>query len=74
MCDFASPPGNRRFHKRCFKCITCDMKLDSMRVRVHDGKLYCKNCQKKTNPDETPKIYPDTTQIKPDEEGKGCPR
>ncbi|TRY73464.1 hypothetical protein TCAL_02229 [Tigriopus californicus] len=48
-------------------------RLDSVSVRVHDGLLYCKACHKKTTPEETPKIYPDTTAIAPKDE-KGCPR
>lgn len=69
------PAGGKRFHKRCFKCNSCTKKLDSFTVRTHDGSLYCKACHLKLGPHESPKIYADTTVIKPGEgEGKGCPR
>ena len=67
------PADGRRFHKKCFKCTTCSRKLDSTSVRVHAGQLYCKVCQKKASPDESPKIYADTTVIMPKDD-KGCPR
>ena len=65
--------GERRFHKRCFKCIGCSKKLDSTNVRVHGVKLYCKVCLNKIAPSESPKIYSDTSIIAPTDE-KGCPR
>ena len=36
-----------RFHRRCFKCQTCDKKLDSTTAGVHAGAPYCKGCHKK---------------------------
>ena len=65
--------GGSRFHKRCFKCISCSKKLDSNNVRVSGNKLYCKVCLDKVAPPETPKIYSDTSVIAPTDE-KGCPR
>lgn len=67
------PAGGRRFHKKCFKCINCSRKLDSNSVRVHGAKLYCKACQEKVSPAESPKIYADTSKIMPTDE-KGCPK
>ena len=65
--------GGRRFHKRCFKCISCSKKLDSNNVRVSGSKLYCKVCLDKIAPPEAPKIYTDTSKLAPSDE-KGCPR
>jgi len=42
-------------------------------VTLLKGKLYCKNCQGKVEPNESPKIYADTSSIQPKDE-KGCPR
>ncbi len=64
----------KRFHKKCFKCVTCNRKLDSTTVRVHKGQLYDRGCHKKITPDETPKIYADTSAIPAKEDEKGCPR
>jgi len=67
------PAGGRRFHKRCFKCTSCSKKLDSTTARTHGESLYCKACHLKIGPNESPKIYADTTAIKP-QDGKGCVR
>uniref|UniRef100_A0A0K2UFF9 LIM zinc-binding domain-containing protein n=1 Tax=Lepeophtheirus salmonis TaxID=72036 RepID=A0A0K2UFF9_LEPSM len=67
------PAGGKRFHKKCFKCKTCDRKLDSTSVRCHEGFIYCRPCHLKVLPNESPKIYLDTSLIQP-EDGKGCPR
>jgi len=67
------PAGGSRFHKRCFKCITCSKKLDSNNVKVSGNKLYCKVCLDKVAPAESPKIYSDTSVITATDE-KGCPR
>jgi len=64
----------KRFHKKCFKCISCNRKLDSTSVRCHQGQLYCRLCHRKVNPEESPKIYPNITAIAPKEEKDGCPR
>ena len=65
--------GGSRFHKRCFKCISCSKKLDSNNVKVSGNKLYCKVCLDKVAPAESPKIYSDTSVIAATDE-KGCPR
>jgi hypothetical protein len=62
-----------RFHKKCFKCTHCNRKLDSNTVTIFKGKLYCKGCQIKVDPNDSPKIYSDTSSIAPKDE-KGCPR
>jgi len=67
------PAGGSRFHKRCFKCISCSKKLDSNNVKVSGNKLYCKVCLDKVAPAESPKIYSDTSVIAATDE-KGCPR
>jgi len=33
----------RLFHKGCFKCLTCDLKLDLRNYGSLDGKIFCKN-------------------------------
>jgi len=64
-----------RFHRRCFKCQTCDKKLDSTTAGVHAGAPYCKGCHKKVTPNEAPKVYADTAIIAPkNPDEKGCPR
>ncbi len=45
-----------------------------MTAAVHSGAPYCKGCHKNVNPNETPKIYADTTVISPKDEDKGCKR
>jgi hypothetical protein len=47
--------------------------LDSNTVTIFKGKLYCKGCQIKVDPNDSPKIYSDTSSIAPKDE-KGCPR
>ena len=57
--------GGRRYHKRCFKCSSCSKKLEPTTVLVNKGALYCKGCHGKVEPKESPKIFTDTSAIKP---------
>ena len=59
------PAGGKRFHKRCFKCTTCSKKLDPTSVLVNKSDLYCRGCHSKLGPKDSPKIYTDTSILKP---------
>jgi len=36
--------GGHKWHKACFKCSTCNKRLDSTLCSEHAGVLYCKTC------------------------------
>ena len=63
------PAGGRRYHKRCFKCSSCTKKLQPTSVLCHKDGLYCQACIGKVEPKESPKIFTDTSVIKP-QDGK----
>ena len=66
------------WHKKCFSCIKCNGTLNATIHYAYEGsdnEIYCKSCFKKTFPNtDFPKIYNDTSVIKPAEEDAGCPR
>ena len=66
------------WHKKCFCCIKCSTPLNASTHYAFEGtdeEIYCKICFKKTFPNtEMPKIYNDTSLIKPSEPEGGCPR
>jgi ribosomal protein L31 len=35
---------NRKWHKMCFKCVSCSKTVDIGSATDHDGELYCKGC------------------------------
>ena len=68
------------FHRKCFCCTKCQNPLGAGTLHYafegSDQELYCKTCFKKCFPNtEMPKIYSDTTIIKPADGGENaCPR
>jgi len=36
--------GGQKWHKACFKCSSCNKRLDSTLCSEHQGVLYCKTC------------------------------
>ena len=68
------------FHRKCFCCVKCGNALGAGTLHYAfegpDQELYCKVCFKKNYPNtEMPKIYSDTTVIKPADGGENaCPR
>jgi len=68
------------YHRKCFCCIKCGNALGAGTLHYAfegpDQELYCKVCFQKTYPNtEMPKIYSDTSVIKPSDGGENaCPR
>ena len=69
---------SHNWHKKCFNCIKCSTTLNTKTHHPYEGadsEIYCKSCFKKSFPNnEMPKIFNDTTIIKPAEPEGGCPR
>ena len=36
--------GGQKWHKECFKCVSCKRALDSTLCSEHHGELFCKTC------------------------------
>jgi formylmethanofuran dehydrogenase subunit E len=67
------------WHRKCYCCVKCSSPLNAAIHYAQEGsdeEIYCKSCFKKTYPNtDMPKIYSDTSVIKPkDGEEGGCPR
>ena len=66
------------WHRSCFSCVKCSSPLSATNKYNYegpDGELYCKTCFKKSFPNtEAPKLFGDTSIIKPNEPENGCPR
>ena len=65
------------WHKKCFNCVKCSSPFGTIHYANEgpDSEIYCKSCFKKSFPNnEIPKLFNDTTIIKPAEPEGGCPR
>ena len=66
--------ANRKWHKRCFKCLGCQQLLSSVTCNVFKGNLLCKHCLRQVQRPNSPMMYPDTTSVSTEDTTKSCPR